>query len=169
MKFNDGVYRKVTGASAKHFRSNDVVQAYPLFKTHKLEPKDLQAARAENIPVRVLQSAESITTSRVSAFLEHLLKPISSVLCCSAQPVEYCQDSRQYISDLLMWQTKKLMRFRTSLVNPRCLLWRQTWRANPQTQKRYWATHSPSSTWKTFQDCCRRPGGHITTKQRLSE
>jgi len=69
--------------------------------------KDLQAARVEDIPVRLLQSAGSITTSRVTAFLEHLLKPIS-VLHCSAQPVEYCQDSRQYISDLLMWQTKNL-------------------------------------------------------------
>jgi len=107
MKFNDGVYRKVTGASAKHFRSNDVAYAYPLFKTHKLEPKDLQAVRVENIPVRLLQSAGSMITSQVTAFLEHLLKPIS-VLYCSVQPVEYCQDSRQYISGLLMWQTKNL-------------------------------------------------------------
>jgi len=73
MKFNDGVYRKATGANAKHFRSNDVEYAYPLFKTHKLEPKDLQAVRAENVPVRLLQSAGSITTSQVTTFLEYLL------------------------------------------------------------------------------------------------
>jgi len=91
MKFNDGVYRKVTGASAKHLRSNDVACACHLFKTHELEPKDLLAARVENIAVRLLQLAGSITTPSDS-FLEHLLKPIS-VLYCSAQPVEYSQET----------------------------------------------------------------------------
>ena len=43
------------------------------------------------------------------------------------------------------------MWFRTSLVNPRCSLWRQTSRVYIQTsQKRYCGTRSQPRTWKTF-------------------
>jgi len=56
-------------------------------KTHKLEPKDLQAARVENIPGRLLQSAGSITTFRVTAFLEHLFKAYQRALLCPASGI----------------------------------------------------------------------------------
>ena len=56
-----------------------------------------------DIPVRLLQSAGNIPTSRITAFLEVLLKPIS-VQCCSGSPNEFYKDSRHYIEDLICWQ-----------------------------------------------------------------
>ena len=60
--------------------------------------------------MRLLQSAGNISTSRITAFLEFILKPISAEFCKNCAN-EFCQDSRQYIGDLLMWKechTKKL-------------------------------------------------------------
>jgi len=48
-----------------------------------------------------MQSARNISTSRITAFLEFILKPISAEFCNNC-PNEFCQDSRQYIGDLLM-------------------------------------------------------------------
>jgi len=58
--------------------------------------------------VRLLQSAGNISTSRITAFLEFILKPIRTEFCKNS-PNEFCQDSRQYIGDLLKERlTKKL-------------------------------------------------------------
>jgi len=84
--------------------------AYPLFKTHKLTPENLLNVDIKEIPVRLLQSAGNISTLRITAFLEFILKPISTEFCKNC-PNEFCQDSCQYIGDLLMWKerlTKKL-------------------------------------------------------------
>ena len=60
-----GNYRKIPGPIAKHFACNQPAYAYPLFKTHKISPNDLQDISVFDIPVRLLQSAGFITTSRL--------------------------------------------------------------------------------------------------------
>ena len=105
MKCKNNVYRKVNGASAKYFRCNTPAYAYPLFKTHKLTPENLLNVDIKEIPVRLLQSAGNISTSRITAFLEFIPKPISAEFCKNC-PNEFCQDSRQYIGDLLMWKER---------------------------------------------------------------
>ena len=102
-KCKNNAYRKVNGASAKYFRCNIPAYAYPLFKTHKRTPENLLNVDIKEIPVRLLQSVGNISTSRITAFLEFILKPISAEFCKNC-PNEFCQDSRQYIGDL----TKKL-------------------------------------------------------------
>ena len=47
----------------------------------------------------------NISTSRITAFLEFILKPISTEFCKNC-PNEFCQDSRQYNGDLLMWKER---------------------------------------------------------------
>jgi len=59
----------------------------------------------KDIPVRLLQSAGNISTSQITAFLELILKPISTDFCKNC-PDEFCQDSRQYIGDLLNWKER---------------------------------------------------------------
>ena len=106
MKLYEKLYRKIPGAIAKFFRCNTPAYAYPLFKTHKLPVEELLHAEVADIPVRLLQSAGNIPTSRITAFLEVLLKPIS-VQYCSGSPNEFCKDSRHYIEDLISWQKNK--------------------------------------------------------------
>ena len=55
--------------------------------------------------MRLLQSAGNISTSRITAFLELILKLISTDFCKNC-PDEFCQDSRQYIGDLLNWKER---------------------------------------------------------------
>ena len=78
MKCKNNAYRKVNGASAKYFRCNTPAYAYPLFKTHKLTPENWLNVDIKEIPVRLLQSAGNISTSRITAFREFILKPISA-------------------------------------------------------------------------------------------
>jgi len=103
MKCKNNSYRKVNGASAKFFCCNTPAYAYPLFKTHKLSPENLLNVDIKDIPVRLLQSAGNMSTSRITAFLELILKPISTDFCKNC-PDEFCQDSRQYIGGLLNWK-----------------------------------------------------------------
>jgi len=103
IKCKSNSYRKVNGALAKFFCCNTPAYAYPLFKTHKLSPENLLNADIKDISVRLLQSAGNISTSRITAFLELILKPISTNFCKNC-PDEFCQDSRQYIGDLLNWK-----------------------------------------------------------------
>ena len=78
MKCKNNAYHKVNGTSAKYFRCNTPAYAYPLFKTHKLTPENLLNVDIKEILVRLLQSAGNISTSRITAFLEFILKPISA-------------------------------------------------------------------------------------------
>jgi len=55
--------------------------AYQIFKTHKLSPEDLLNVDIKDIPVRLLQYAGNINTSRITTFLEFILKPISGDFC----------------------------------------------------------------------------------------
>ena len=61
----------------------------------------------------MLQSAGNITTSRVTAFLEHILQPIS-VNFCQTYFNEYCRDSKQYLENLEQWKTSKLHNYSTT-------------------------------------------------------
>ena len=81
LKEREQKYHKCSGNSTKYF--SDLVTAYacPLFKTHKLDQESLLFANITNIPVRLLQSAGHITTSRFTVFLEHLLQPVSVEFC----------------------------------------------------------------------------------------
>jgi len=57
----------------------------------------------KGIPVRWLLSAANTSTSRITAFSEFILKHISANFCENG-PDEFCQDSSQYIGDLLNWK-----------------------------------------------------------------
>jgi len=105
MKCKNNAYRKVNDASAKYFRCNTPAYAYPLFRTHKLTPENLLNVDNKEIPVPLLQSAKNTSTSRIIAFLEFILKPISAEFCKNC-PNKFRQDSRQYIGDLLMWKER---------------------------------------------------------------
>ena len=65
-------YQKIPGPTAKYFSCKTLGYAYPLFKTHKLQPDNLKTISIFDIPVRLLQSAGNITTSKITAFLEHI-------------------------------------------------------------------------------------------------
>jgi len=71
----------------------------------------------KEIPVRLLQSAGDITTSRIAAFLEFILEPISAGFCKNC-PNEFCQDSRQYIGDLLIWKEHLAKKLETAKQKP---------------------------------------------------
>ena len=117
MKCKNNEYRKVNGTSAKYFRCNTPAYAYPLFKTHKLTPENLLNGDIKQIPVRLLQSAGNISTSRNTAFLEFILKSISAEFCKNC-PNEFCQDSRQNIGDLLTWKERHTKKLETAKQKP---------------------------------------------------
>ncbi|MEC8568507.1 MAG: hypothetical protein VXY56_09560, partial [Pseudomonadota bacterium] len=56
-----------------------------------------------DIPVRLLQSAGNITTTRVTTFIENLLNPISKDFC-RYKINEYCKDSKSYLETLDDWK-----------------------------------------------------------------
>ena len=90
LKEREQKYHKCSENSAKYFSDLVTAYAYPLFKTHKL-------------PQESLQSAGHITTSRFTAFLEHLLQPVSVEFCkCTIN--EFCKDSKHYLQDLCEWK-----------------------------------------------------------------
>ena len=68
---------------------------YFLFKTHKLYQDQLLEVDILGILKRFLQSADGITSSRITVFLEIIFKPISKN-CIQFQLNEYCRDSKHY-------------------------------------------------------------------------
>ena len=103
LKEREQKYHKCSGNSAKYFSDLVTAYAYPLFKRHKLDQESLLSADITDIPVRLLQSAGYITTSQFTAFLEHLLQPVSVEFCKS--PInEFGLDSKQYLQDLCEWK-----------------------------------------------------------------
>ena len=105
IKIKDGKYTHVIGSIAKYFCCNTPAYAYPLFKTHKLSEDQLQCASIFDIPVRLLQSAGHIPTSRITAFLELILQPVSKTFC-QMEINEYCRDSQHYLSELVAWKNE---------------------------------------------------------------
>ena len=96
-------YSRIPGPIAKHFVCNQPAYAYPLLKTHKLDNQLLDSVNIMEIPVRLLQSAGSITTSRVTAFIEMILNPIS-VKYCKYKVDEFCKDSKSYLETVHHWK-----------------------------------------------------------------
>ena len=96
-------YSKISGTIAKYFKNNQPAYAYPLIKTHKLKNKDLEKCSLFDIPVRLLQSAGNITTTRATAFIENILQPVS-IQFCHYKIDEYCRDSKSYLEILDRWK-----------------------------------------------------------------
>ena len=89
---------------AKLFSFNRPGYIYPLYKTHKLTPDAFRNVSVFDIPIRLLQSAGNITTSKIMAFLEHIFQPIS-IRFCQFKINEYCRDSKQYLHAVAEWKT----------------------------------------------------------------
>jgi len=98
-------YQKMPGPIAKFFLSNKPGYAYFFFKTHELQPDMLKNVLVFDILVHLLQLAEDITTSNITALLEHIFQPIS-VKFCNTEVDEYCRDSIQYLQELDAWKAK---------------------------------------------------------------
>ena len=60
---------------------------------------ELDNTSIQVIPVRLLQSVGQITTSRITAFLEHILQAIS-VKYWKSKMNEYCKHSQHYLQEL---------------------------------------------------------------------
>ena len=105
IKYKNGIYSKINGTIAKNFHCTEPAYAYPLFKTHKLDKSEIVNAKIYDIPIRLVQSAGRITTSRVTSFLEMLFKPIS-INFCKYKINEYCKDSKSYLEELNTWKNK---------------------------------------------------------------
>ena len=52
------------------------------------------------IPVRIVNSVSNVTTSRCTAMLEEMLKPVSIAYCAD----EYTRDSAHYLESLIKWK-----------------------------------------------------------------
>ena len=103
IRFKNGIYSKIKGTIAKNFHCNVPAYAYPLFKTHKIDKLKIKNTPIYEIPTRLIQSAGKITTSRITSFLEMLIKPIS-IKFCKYEINEYCKDSKSYLEDLNNWK-----------------------------------------------------------------
>ena len=80
-----------------------ITPTYPPLKTHKFTHENSLNVDITDIPVRSLLSGRYISASRLTAFLESQLKPISADFCKNCRD-EFCQNSRQYFEDLLDWK-----------------------------------------------------------------
>ena len=97
------VYQKIPGPTTKYFSCKTLGYAYPLFKTHKLQPDNLKTISIFDISV---QSAGNISTSKITALLEHIFQSVS-VKFCKSFVNEYCRDSKQYFEDITYWKATK--------------------------------------------------------------
>ena len=89
---------------AKYFTIGTLGYSYPLFKTHKLNEQMIKETPSPHIPVRIVNAVSNITTSRCTAMLEAILKPISILYCGE----EYTRDSSHYLEALISWKEKKI-------------------------------------------------------------
>ena len=94
---------------SKFFSNKDPAYCYPLFKTHKIKEDEIATTAIQDIPTRLLQASNNITTSRVTIMLEHLLKEPTK-LFCQMTPNEYCKDTTNYLVDLVTWQKENHQR-----------------------------------------------------------
>ena len=95
----ENMYTRTRGF-AKYFTIGAPGYDYPLFKTHKINEEQIQERSPLDIPVRIVTAVSSITTSRVTALLEYILKPLSIKYCAE----EYCRDSSHYLQELHHWK-----------------------------------------------------------------
>ena len=106
-KVKENCYQKVTEELAKYFACSNPAYVYPLFKTHKFQFDHLLNAQTTDIPVRLLQSAGHIPTSRFTTMIESILHPIA-VKYCQGGINEYCRDSTLYLLELDQWKSNNL-------------------------------------------------------------
>ena len=143
MKESNGIYQHTVYLELKLNTSTvmKLLMRILLFKTHKIKPEELATTNVFNIPVRLLQSAGKITTSCVTTMIESILQPISAKFCQS-DVNEYCKDSTQYITELLIWQNREWKTLRTS----NFILWQQIEKDyTPISIDHWW-----SSRWSVF-------------------
>ena len=98
-------FKKKPGPTAKYFSNFDAGYVYPLFKSHKLTEETLNKCSINEIPTRLVQAAGNTYLWRFTAFLEEIFRPISHKYCKLGLN-EYCQDSKNYIMDLMEWKNK---------------------------------------------------------------
>ena len=60
-----------------------------------------------DIPVRLLQFAGHIPTSKITAFLELMLQLVSKTFC-QMEVNEYCRNSQHYLSELVAWKNEAI-------------------------------------------------------------
>ena len=73
--------KKFQAALPNTFPATNLHNAYSFFKTHKILLEALPNNVVESIPVRLLQSAGNITASRITAYVESILQPVSIKFC----------------------------------------------------------------------------------------
>ena len=98
-----GHTRRITRIKAKYFANSETGYVYPLLKTHKLEPSEIERCPIDQIPVRLVQSAGHTFLTRITTMLNEILSPIS-VDYCKTQVNEFCRDSFHYIKELCKWK-----------------------------------------------------------------
>ena len=103
IKIKNGIYTKVKSTLPQNVQCNDPAYAYPLFKTHKVKNSKINKTRIFYIPVRLVQSAGKITTTKVTSFLEIIFEPISTNFC-KYKVNEYSKDSKTYLEELANWK-----------------------------------------------------------------
>lgn len=97
--------RKITGPQAKYFSNSQTGYVYPLFKTHKVDKENLSTYSINQIPTRLVQATGNAYLSRITSFIEEILKPIS-VRYCKTKVNEYCKDSQHYLKELMKWKNE---------------------------------------------------------------
>ena len=100
---DNGETRRTSGTKAKYFSNMDAGYVYPLLKTHKLKPEEVDQCNVQDIPVRLVQSAGHTFLSRITAMINVVLNPIS-VAYCKTVTNEYCKDSASYMEHLMAWK-----------------------------------------------------------------
>ena len=71
----------------------------------QLTPNEIFEKPIHDIPVRLLQAAGNIAISRLTAFLEHIFKPVAKNYSQSTVN-EYCKDSKHYLIELEEWKNE---------------------------------------------------------------
>ena len=105
--------QRATGNQAKYFSNELLGYVYPLFKTHKLQPEEIENCRIEEIPIRLVQSVGHSFLSRITSMLNIILSPISSIYCKTGIN-EFCKDSKDYTDEI--YKGKKRKQKKTSIV-----------------------------------------------------
>ena len=101
----NGEIKRITGTAAKFFSNLETGYVYPLFKTHKLAKAEIITTGIQHIPTRLVQATGDTYLSRITAFIEEIIKPVSQEYCTKIVN-EYCRDSKHYITDLMKWKKK---------------------------------------------------------------
>ena len=81
------------------FSKKNCGYVYPLWKTHKLSPRQLKESNFNDVPIRIVQAARNTYLNRITAFLKIMLDPLS-IKYCKFKLNEYFKDSKSHFEDL---------------------------------------------------------------------